>query len=58
MVVVMMHDDGGNDGSGDGGCDDVIVVTTVNWSETDFHIFVRGGWINIWGVLLLALAGA
>ena len=31
--------------------------------ETDFHIFVRGGWINIWGgggggVLLLALAGA
>jgi hypothetical protein len=27
-------------------------------SETDFHIFVRGGWINIWGVLLLALAGA
>jgi hypothetical protein len=29
------------------------------FSETDFHIFVRGGWINIWGgVLLLALAGA
>jgi hypothetical protein len=27
-------------------------------SETDFHIFVRGGGINIWGVLLLALAGA
>jgi hypothetical protein len=28
-------------------------------TETDFHIFVRGGWwINIWGVLLLALAGA
>jgi hypothetical protein len=19
------------------------------WTETDFHIFVRGGWINIWG---------
>jgi hypothetical protein len=29
-------------------------------TETDFHIFVRGGgwWVNIWGVLLLALAGA
>jgi prolipoprotein diacylglyceryltransferase len=28
-------------------------------SETDFHIFVRGGGVNIWGgVLLLALAGA
>jgi hypothetical protein len=27
-------------------------------AETDFHIFVLGVWINIWGVLLLALAGA
>ena len=30
-------------------------------TETDFHIFVRGEWVNIWGgggVLLLALAGA
>jgi hypothetical protein len=35
------------------------IYTVYIRSETDFHIFVPGGWwINIWGVLLLALAGA
>ena len=26
-----------------------IVYNEVLLAETDFHIFVRGGWINIWG---------
>jgi uncharacterized membrane protein len=29
----------------------LMTILDIAWyaPETDFHIFVRGGWINIWG---------